>query len=203
MAIHIRGRNIFIAFTATAFLCGCVTPAKNASSGATAGRNDSADPCGVGASAATGALAGALLGALTGGKNSAIKGAAIGGIAGAILCVGINSKSQQTKTAAETSQDYQRTGVPIPREPVLVSYTPQVSNEVAKRGQPVHVTSTLELVNGSALAVQDVREELLVFDPQGQQIKSGSKPVGARTGGGLKTHSKYGYLKTHPKAFMA
>ena len=59
----------------------------------------------------------------------------------------------------------------------MVSYTPQLSASTVKRGQPFKVHSVVELVNGSAQSVNDVREELVVLDPQGQPFKSGSKAL--------------------------
>jgi len=128
------------------------------------------DPCSVGTSAAAGAAVGALLGALAGGKNGALKGAAAG-------CLAINVNSRQTKTAAQADRDYIRARGALPREPQVVSYTPQLSASTVKRGQPFKVTSVVELVNGSAQSVNDVREELVVLDPQGQPFKSGSKAL--------------------------
>ncbi|MGK5080683.1 hypothetical protein [Janthinobacterium sp. HLX7-2] len=174
------------ALTIAAMLAGCATAPTNPNgmrqdypqgeqNRQAAAAND--DPCSVGATAAAGAAVGALLGALAGGKNGALKGAAIGGGLAAAGCLAINVNSRQTKTAAQADRDYIRARGALPREPQVVSYTPQLSASTVKRGQPFKVTSVVELVNGSAQSVNDVREELVVLDPQGQPFKSGSKAL--------------------------
>lgn len=147
------------------------------------GQSQDTDPCSVGKSALAGAAAGALLGALLDGKKGAVKGAAIGGVTGAVGCAIVNSQSRQTRTAAQVDQDYVRSRGALPREPQVVSYVPQLSSSVVQRGSPVKITTKAELVNGSATPITDVREELLVFDSHGEQIKSGAKPLVNRSGG--------------------
>ena len=183
------------ALTLTAMLAGCATAPGNPNGmrqdtqSPQGGQNPQAatdgDPCSVGATAAAGAAVGALLGGLISGKKGLLKGAAIGGGLAAAGCLAINVNSRQTKTAAQADRDYIRTRGALPREPQVVSYTPQVSSPTVKRGQPFKVTSVVELVNGSAQNVNDVREELVVLDPQGQPFKSGSKSLASnnKTGG--------------------
>lgn len=182
------------ALTITAMLAGCATAPGNPN-GVRQDSNypqdgnqqasGSDDPCSVGATAAAGAAVGALLGGLISGKSGIVKGAAIGGGLAAAGCLAINVNSRQTKTAAQADRDYIRTRGALPREPQVVSYTPQVSAATVKRGQPFKVNSVVELVNGSAQNVNDVREELVVLDPQGQPFKSGSKALASnnKTGG--------------------
>ena len=179
------------ALTLAAMLAGCATAPMNPNGV----RQDNsqypqtaaadADPCSVGTTAAAGAAVGALLGALVSGKNGALKGAAIGGGLAAAGCLAFNVNSRQTKTAAQADRDYIRARGSLPRDPQVVSYTPQLSAGTVKRGQPFKVTSVVELVNGSAQSVTDVREELVVLDPQGQPFKSGSKELSNtnKTGG--------------------
>lgn len=137
----------------------------------------SEDPCSVGNSALAGAAVGALLGALVDGKRGAVRGAALGGVTGAVGCVAINAQSRQVKSAAQADQDYLRARGRMPREPEVVAYTPMLSKAVVKRGQPFMVNSTVELVNGSARRVEEVREEIVVLDPSGSPFKQGSKAV--------------------------
>ena len=180
------------ALTIAAMLAGCATAPMNPNGvrqdasypqGGTQAATDE-DPCSVGTSAAAGAAVGALLGALAGGKNGALKGAAIGGGLAAAGCLAINVNSRQTKTAAQADRDYIRARGALPREPQVVSYTPQLSASTVKRGQPFKVNSVVELVNGSAQSVNDVREELVVLDPQGQPFKSGSKALASNNKSG-------------------
>jgi len=143
------------------------------------------DPCSVGSSALAGAAVGALLGALVDGKRGAVRGAALGGVTGAVGCVAINAQSRQTKSAAQADQDYLRAHRRLPREPEVVAYTPVLDNPVIKRGQPFKVSSTVELVNGSARRVEEVREEIVVLDPSGSPFTQGTKDVAStnRSGG--------------------
>ncbi|MHA4866790.1 glycine zipper 2TM domain-containing protein [Duganella sp. PWIR1] len=165
-----------------ALVAGCATVPQQQGRQASAPEQD-ADPCSVGKSALAGAAAGALLGALLDGKKGAMKGAAIGGAAGALGCVAINAQSRQTRTAAQVDQDYVRSRGALPREPQVVSYQPQLSSNIVQRGRPVKITTTAELVNGTATPITEVREELVVFDSHGEQIKSGAKPLVNRSGG--------------------
>jgi hypothetical protein len=141
------------------------------------------DPCSVGGTAAAGAAVGALLGALLDGKKGAVKGAALGGVVGALGCVAVNSQSRQTKTAAQVDRDYVKTRGALPAEPQVVSYVPQMSNNVVQRGRPMVIKSTVELVNGSVTPITEVREEMVVYDTHGEQIRSKDKPLVNRTGG--------------------
>ena len=181
------------ALTLAAMLAGCATAPMNPNGVRQdypqGGQNPQAnatddDPCSVGTTAAAGAAVGALLGALVSGKNGALKGAAIGGGLAVAGCLAINVNSRQTKTAAQADRDYIRARGALPREPQVVSYTPQLSAATVKRGQPFKVNSVVELVNGSAQAVNDVREELVVLDPQGQPFKSGSKTLASNNKSG-------------------
>lgn len=139
------------------------------------------DPCSVGKSAVAGALAGALLGAMVDGKKGAIKGAVAGGTLGAVGCVVINSR--QTKSAQQADADYRNKYGALPIEATVSSYSAQLATNSVQRGQPIKVNSFLELVNGKNQPVRDVREELVIFNPDGEVVKSDSKPFSANTAG--------------------
>ena len=141
------------------------------------------DPCSVGSTAVAGAAMGAVLGALINGKKGAVQGAALGGVVGALGCVAVNSNSRQTKTAAQADRDYVKARGALPRDPQVVSYVPQMSNNVIKRGSPMVIKSTVELVNGSVTPITEVREEMVVFDTHGEQIRSKDKPLVNSSGG--------------------
>jgi len=179
-SIHPLQRTI-VYVTVTAMLGACATtqgPAGQPAAGA-----DTEDPCGVAMSAVTGALAGALLGSIIDGKKGAVRGAAIGAGTGALACVAINFKSRQTKTASQVEQDYLRSRRTLPAEPEVTAYNAQLQANSVQRGQPLKVHSTLELVNGSSKKVNEVREELVVFNPDGTPFKSGSKPFTTNSAG--------------------
>lgn len=169
--------------SATIILTGCANGprgAGNQSLGSAGG-----DPCSVGTSAIVGVGIGAVLGALAGGKGGALKGGAIGGAVAAVACLAINVQSRQTKTAAQVDREYQQQQGALPREPSVVTYQSQLSAGSVQRGQPFHVNSVLELANGSTQQVQSVREELVVFNPDGSpfNVTPASKPFAASTGG--------------------
>lgn len=143
------------------------------------------DPCSVGKSALAGAAVGLVFGAVVGGRDGAAKGAALGGAVAAAACFATNVQSRQTKTAAQSDSDYVRARGALPREPEVVSYESQVNQTTVQRGQPFKVNSSVELVNGANKSVESVREELVVFNPDGTQINRDpkSKPFAAASGG--------------------
>ena len=184
--LHATTLRAIAALTLAATLAGCATmPPGGAAPSAGDGRAAAdADPCSVGASAAAGAAVGALLGALVNGRDGVLQGAAIGGGLAAAGCLAFNVQTRQTKTAAQADRDYIRARGALPREPQVVAYTQQLSAATVRRGQPFNIHSVVELVNGSAQGVSDVREELVLSDPQGQPFKSGSKVLSSTNRGG-------------------
>jgi hypothetical protein len=175
-------KKIVVLTLLTSLVSGCATTGQSGMSqtqypqGGVAAEQD---PCAVGSSALMGAAAGALLGALMDGKRGAARGAAFA----ALGCVAINSQSRQTRTAAQVDNDFIRTRGRLPAEPQVVSYQPRLNASTVQRGKPVVVTSTVELVNGATTPVMQVREELVVFDQDGKQFKSGSKALTNNSGG--------------------
>lgn len=140
------------------------------------------DPCSIGQSALAGAAIGALLGGVAKGGKGALKGALAGGAIGAVGCLAINANSRQTRTAAQVDQAYIQAHSRLPADPQVVAYMPSIAS-TAQRGQPVRVTSTVELVNGSQNKVTEVREELQVFDQSGEKFLGGQKPLTNNSGG--------------------
>lgn len=170
--------------TAATFLVACAAPGGPGGPGAgQTGAAAEEDPCSVGKSAMAGALAGALLGALLNGSKGAGQGALAGGALGAATCAAINYQSRQTKSAAQSDADYQKARGALPTEPTVVSYSAQLAKNSVQRGQPMKVSSTLEMVNGTSQQVREVREELFIYHPDGTQFKTGNKPFKANTAG--------------------
>lgn len=164
---------------AIVILVGCATPP-----GGTVADGGAQDPCDAGKSAATGALVGALLGGLLGGKDGAAKGAVAGGLVGAGICALVKADSRQTKTAQQTDAELQRAkGGILPPDPTVVTYAPRMGTPNIGRDQPFKVISTVELANGSRTMVQEVKEELQIFNPDNTPFKSGSKPLQLQTAG--------------------
>lgn len=169
-------------FLIASLMASCATTNGGGSGNANQYANNS-DPCNVAGSAMAGALVGAILGGVTGGQKGAIRGAALGTVAGGILCAVVNTQSSQTRTAAQVDQDYQRNRGNLPAQPTVSSYSPRMASSVVQKGQPFLVVSTVELVNGRTEPVREVREELLIYSPDGQLIKNGSKPFVANNAG--------------------
>lgn len=180
--------NVVVAVLTTTLLAACVAPqpgGMNNGSSNLRPNNQAAqeDPCSVGQSALAGAAVGALLGGLMGGKKGALEGAAAGGVVASLGCLAINAQSRQTKTAAQSDREFVMARGRLPAEPQVVSYSPTTSTQTGRRGQPLRVNSVIELVNGSQQTVNEVREELVVFDPQGEKVRNGSKQLTNNTGG--------------------
>jgi hypothetical protein len=161
------------------YLAGCAAPRQGGQGAA----NDNQDPCSGLRSAGLGAVLGAALGAAANGKKGAMQGAALGAAVGAVACLVINVQSRQTKTAAQVDRDYQQARGPLPSEPALLSYAPQLSSRNVQRGQPFKVTSVVELTNGSVHQVREVREELIILNPDNTPFRSGNKPFAASSAG--------------------
>lgn len=177
-------QHTLVYITAAALLGACAAPRGQVGSGAgQTSETTVEDSCNVGMSAVAGAVAGALLGALMNGSKGAGEGALAGGAMGAAACVAVSYKSSQTKSAVQAGADYQKARGALPTEPVIVSYSAQLSANSVKRGQPMKVTSSLEMVDGTIQPVREVREELAIFNPDGTVFKSGSKPFNASTAG--------------------
>jgi hypothetical protein len=175
-----RIQRTVVYITAAALLGACAAPGgQNGQTGAATEE----DPCSVGKSTVAGALAGALLGALLNGEKGARQGTLVGGVLGAATCVAINYNSRQTKSAAQADADYQKARGALPTEPTVVSYSAQLAAKSVHRGQPMKVNSSLEMVNGKTQPVREVREELVISNPDGTAFKSASKPFSAHTAG--------------------
>jgi len=162
----------------TLFLAGCATPP------GTPGAAANQDPCDVVQTGVTAAIAGGLIGALIGGRDGAAQGAVIGGLVATVACVSMNAQSRQVRTAAEVDREFVRRNGALQRTPSLISYTPQLSANSVQRGQPLVVTSTIQLANGSAEQISSVREELTILDPDGNTVRvSGPRDLRAASAG--------------------
>lgn len=167
-----------VVLAACALLTACATP-----QGPGGQADGSIDPCNVGQTAIAGAAIGALLGGLRDGSQGAVRGAALGAGIGAIACAAMNWRSEQTKTAAQAERDFLRSNATLPLQPRIITYTSELQSQVAQRGSPVRVRSTLELINGRTTQVNEVREELVVLRPDGTPFRTGGKPFTATTAG--------------------
>lgn len=176
-------KKLLVPVVIACLLAGCAVPQQN---GATPNNGTAAtnDPCSVGTTTVAGAAVGALIGALAGGTKGAVIGAAAGGVLGGAGCYAVNVRSRQLRTAAQVDHDYVEKRGSLPPQPQLVSYNVQVSNQ-AVRGKPFTVNTEVELVNGRYQQVHEVREQIVLLDPQGKPFKNGTKPLesNSATGG--------------------
>jgi uncharacterized lipoprotein YmbA len=162
-------KKLLVPVVITCLLAGCAAPQQNGTAAAN-------DPCSVGTTTAAGAAVGALIGALAGGTKGALIGAAAGGVIGGAGCYAVNVRSRQLRTAAQVDQDYVEKRGALPPQPQLVSYNVQVSNQ-AVRGKPFTVNTEVELVNGRYQQVHEVKEDIVLLNPQGEPFKNGTKPL--------------------------
>lgn len=162
----------------TLMLAGCATPPS------APGAEASQDPCDVVQTGVTAAIAGGLIGALIGGRDGAARGAVLGGLVATVACVTMNAQSRQVRTAAEVDRDFVRRNGALQRTPTLISYTPQLSANSVQRGQPLRITSAIQVANGSAEQINSVREELTILDPEGNTVRvSGPREARAASAG--------------------
>lgn len=195
-------RRIAVYASTALLLSSCaVPPAANNSVDA---NSTGSDPCDVAKSAIAGAVAGALLGALLAGKKGAAKGGLAGGALGAVSCYTMNVQSRQTKTAAQADMDYRRAhGGALQSQPSVVTYAPTLASNTVQRGNKLMVNSTLELANGSVEPIREVREELQIFNPDGTQFKTASKPFNAKSSGRFENSFEVGLPRNSPQGMYA
>jgi len=176
-------KKLLVPTVFTCLLAGCVAPQQN---GSVPGNGNAApsDPCSVGTTTAAGAAVGALIGAFAGGTKGALIGAAAGGVLGGAGCYAVNVRSRQLRTAAQVDHDYVEKRGALPPQPQLVSYNVQASSQ-AVRGKPFTVNTEVELVNGRYQQIHDVKEQIVLLDPEGKPFKNGTKPLesNSATGG--------------------
>jgi uncharacterized protein YcfJ len=179
-------RLVAAAVAGALLLTACAAPQGGRGSAAAPASND---PCSnaVGAAVA-GALVGALLGAAAGNSRRAGTGAVVGGLVGALACMAINSQSRQTKSAAVVEQEYANARGALPPQPQLVSYQTRVDPDGAVRpNSDVRVNSSVEVVRGAGVPIQEVKEEIVLYDTNNKEFKRGTKQLSQGSGGSYET----------------
>lgn len=166
-------KSIIVTCIGTLLVTGCAAPG-GPNGGSSAG--DTAARC-----AAFG-VGGALLGAVVGGKNAAVKGALVGLAA----CAVVEIASRQTKSSDVVDQQYRSNNRnQLPQTAKIDGYTTTVSpNGVAKAGDAIRVQSTIRAVSGVREPVTEVKEQLIVYAPSGEEFKRGEKKVNDASGSG-------------------
>lgn len=129
---------------------------------------------------AVGAILGAVLGASTGDRDSrgkrALAGAALGAGAGAVVCLAVDAESRRTRSAAAVTADVQARGA-LPPTPTVVQYQAAITPAVVRPGDQVRVQSTVEIADGRQERVSDLKEDLLLVDPEGQTHRLKTKDL--------------------------
>lgn len=128
---------------------------------------------------------GGVLGAVVSGRNDAVKGVIAGASAGMLACLLAKSQVRQTKTAAQVEQNVraQNRGQ-LPAEPSAHNYILSVSpGPRLNRDGLAKIHSTVEIVNGSRITANQVREEIILTAPDGQQKTIARDEFKEHTGG--------------------
>lgn len=181
-------RVIAVAAAVSLALAACATP-NNGSGPATpnngsapAAPNNGSGPTAPGSSATTGALLGAAIGALTARGNNRVQGALIGAAAGFIAGYVLDSYNvKKTKSAQEVNDAYRKSsGGQLPRETTITKYSTKLDpSAVVSRGNELRFASNIELVKGTQPSgtVDKIEEELVLYDPSGQNERRVKKPA--------------------------
>ncbi len=157
-------------------LTGCAT--LNGSGGSTSGESSECNP-------ALAAGVGAVIGGLIAGKKKAAGGAVIGGALGAFACMAINYHAEQVKTAKQVQDEYKSVhNGQLPEETKLVKYDAGFKPAVVHGGQKTQSNSYIEVVQGKDNANPTIEEEMTLYKPDGDVIKTVKKPVSNTTSAG-------------------
>lgn len=126
-----------------------------------------------------------VLGAGAGALVEGERGAYVGAAAGIAACFVINAHSKRTRTAAEVESDYRARHAQLPAAPEVVRYDTALSAPNVRRGEPLRIVSTIEAVQGRNAPIQEVKEQIRIYEPgSSQPFKNGEKIASAGGGGG-------------------
>lgn len=146
--------------------------------GACATRSDGS--CDKTGAVAVGAILGAVLGGSTGDRDSrgkrVLAGAALGAGAGAVVCVAVDAETRRTRTGTAVAADVQARGN-LPSAPTVVQYQAAVTPTVVRPGDQVRVQSTVEIADGRQERIRDLKEDLVLVDPDGQMYRLKTKDL--------------------------
>lgn len=188
MTLHtLRAAVTTVAIAAT--LSGCATTGSGTGS-------MGSDKCNPLAASLTGAFVGALAGA-TRDRNAAARGAVIGAAVGALACLAVNASSRQTRTADSVESAYRTShGGRLPSAPQVLNYDTEIApGAKVAAGQPIEVKSRFAIIDGSSKKLSSVREELVLLDNSGKEIKRVGKNVDASLGGEYENTFSFSFPK--------
>lgn len=175
----LRQRNsVAVVLVLCLSVAGCAT--RNGTNQASAGKTD--DECNPWVAAVAGAIGGALL---TKGNDRA-KGAAIGAGVGSLACLAWNYNSRQTKTAAQTQEDYRAVNRgQLPSRSTVTRYDTSLdSGGRVSPGSKLVVSSNIEVVQGTSDKAVVIEEELKLNRPDGTELKTIRKRANDNTSAG-------------------
>ena len=169
----------------SSMLAGCATQGTPGATGTngntTAGADAASGECNTAMLAGIGAVVGGLLG---GGTNT-VRGAALGASLGALACVALNYQSQQVKTAQQVQADYKVANKgKLPEQSTLVKYETAFTPSSVRPGQKAQTNSYIEVAAGTRDPNPLVEEELSLYKPNGDLIKTVRKVVSSNNGSG-------------------
>ncbi|SBV36778.1 conserved exported hypothetical protein [uncultured Stenotrophomonas sp.] len=187
---HTTTRLLLLTLATTVALSGCAT------TGGVSGTSDGAQKCNPWATGAIGAVLGAAIGA---GKNSeaAAKGAIAGAALGALSCLVVNAHSRQTQSADTVQAEYRQANAgALPSAPKLMVYDTNISpgNRVTA-GQAVEIKSNLKIVDGTQQRIASIREDMVLLDTTGKEIKRVGKDVSGTQAGGYENTFAFSFPK--------
>lgn len=127
---------------------------------------------------------GAVVGALIGGGTNTVRGAAIGAGIGSLACVAFNYHTEQVKSAQQVEQDYKAANRGrLPAQATLVKYETAFTPPSIRPGQKAQTSSYIEVAAGTKDAQPVIEEELTLYRPSGEVIKTVRKPVSGTASG--------------------
>ncbi|MGB3392061.1 MAG: hypothetical protein WA956_01310 [Stenotrophomonas sp.] len=187
---HVTPRLLLLALATTVTLSGCAT------TGGVAGASSGEQRCNPWATGTIGAILGAAIGASKNGEAAA-KGAIAGAALGALSCLVVNAHSRQTQSADMVQAEYRQANAgALPSAPKLVAYDTSISpgNRVAA-GQAVEIKSNLKLVDGTQQRITSIREDMVLLDTTGKEIKRVGKDVSGTQAGGYENTFAFSFPK--------
>ena len=130
-------------------------------------------------------LGAVVLGAGAGALAEGERGAYVGAAAGVAACFVINAQSKRTRSAQDVESDYRSRYAQLPEQPEVLRYDTQLSAANVRRGEPLRVISNIEAVDGRSTPIQQVKEEIRIYEPgQNQPFKKGEKVASTTRGSG-------------------
>lgn len=163
------GTSLFTMLIASIFVTGCATPGAP---------RDQAGNAAIGCNPAIGAGIGAVFGALIGGGTNTVRGAAIGASLGGLACMALNYQTEQVKSSQQVQNEYKAAHKGrLPEQATLIKYETSFTPTSIQPGQKAQTSSYIEVAPGTKDANPVIEEELTLYKPDGEAIKTVRKPV--------------------------